>query len=248
MKRIILFAFLTFLTSACLEYKEKMQLNYDGSGEIKFAIGLSESLFNMSSDSGNVKDFDEAKIKNKYRHKKGIKFIGSKSYNESGDRWIEINLAFDSIEELMDASKDSSNFGMIGTIKLSEDNQGNMIFERSISSGGKSSEIDSSNSGFGKNVVDAMFSGYKWNYELTLPGKIISSNADKNDIDEKTNTVKWHFSMGSLSNASTMSVTFAKSSSTNLTLLILLVLGAIVLGLVLLYLLKLKRDEEVHVK
>jgi hypothetical protein len=246
MKKIILFTLLAVLASACLEYKEKTKINDDGSGEIKFAIGISESLFNMNNSSGDIKEFDETKLRHKYSNAKGIKFIGSRSYSEAGNRWIEINLSFDSVEELMEASKDTSNLGMIGDIKLYEDSKGNMIFERRISSSKNGIESDSTNKGNGDDVVSAMFNNYKWTYELTLPGRIISANAQT--VDEKANTIRWYFSLGSLSHASSMVVTYAKPTSINITLLILLVMVAIVLALVLLYLLKLKKDEEVHVK
>ena len=242
MKKIILFTLIAVLTSACLEYKEKMTLNNDGSGEIKFAIGLNESLFSMNKDSVDVKDFDEAKLREKYSNAIGIEFIGSRSYVESGNRWIEIHLRFDSFDALVAASKDSSNLGMIGELKMHEGNKGTMIFERQISDGKNGSETDSANSEKGEDVFKAMFLNYKWNYELTLPGKIITTNASPNDVDEKTNTVKWYFTLGSLGAASKMYVEYEKTSEINLGMLLLLVVGAIVLALVLLYLIKLKKD------
>lgn len=239
MKKIILFTLLALLANACLEYKEKLKINDDGSGEIKFAIGINISLFDGNKTSDDLKEFDESKIKEKYTGKKGIKCTGSRSYTEAGSKWIEITLEFDSLEDLVSASKDSSNLGMIGQINLKEDRNGNMVFEREISS----SQKDSTN-----NILNAMFSNYKWIYELTVPGKIISTNASENDIDKKTNTVKWYYNLASVNNSSTMIVVYQKNSSTNYILLIFLVIGAIMLAFVLLYLLKLKKDDEVRVK
>ncbi len=239
MNKVILFILIAFLTTACLEYKEKMKINEDGSGEIKFALGINVSFFDENKNSNDLKDFNESKIKEKYSNKKGIKCTGSRSYAEAGSRWIEIDLEFDSIEDLMEASKDSSNLGMIGQIRLSEDKNGNMVFERKISS----SEKDSTD-----NLFKAMFSNYKWIYELILPGNIVSTNAAENDIDKKNNSVKWYYNLASLNSSPAMVVVFQRNSSTNYILLIFLVVGAIALALVLLYLLKLKKDDEVRVK
>jgi hypothetical protein len=243
MKRILFYLFLTAVLTSCIEYHEKMKLNADGSGEITFAVGVSEQMMQMGGDNGGVKDFNEEKIKKDFEGKKGIKFLGSRSYAEQGNKWIEVKLAFNSLEDLNTASKDSSNQGMLGESKLTQDASGNLVFTKILTS--KNSEPDSSANTMTSGMMEMMFGKYKWTYELTLPAKIISSNADAKDIDNATNTVKWVVSMASLSKPQTLTVTFEKQTSSNLTLIILAVCVVIVLGLVFFFRIKKKKTETI---
>ncbi len=235
---LILFSFYLF---SCIEYKEKLKIEQDGSGEITFAVGINDAITKMDgTESEGLENFDEQKIREKYKDKKGIEFIESRTYNEKGNKWIEVKLHFDSLYDLTEASKDSSNQGMIGVISLEEDKDGNMLFVRKLGKDDAKSDEDSSNADMGKGMMDLMFSKYEFNYELTLPGKIISANAEENNIDRENNTVKWTVTMSSLISRPKFIVTFEKSSSNNLVLVLALVLFSIVFALFLLRLLKRK--------
>ena len=132
MKKLLVFSLVSLLFVSCIEYHEKMKLNSDGSGEITFAIGVSESFFNMGSQSDELKNFDENKIKESYIAKKGIKFLGIKSYSQDGNKFIEVKLGFESLQLLMDSSKDSTQQTMIGELSLMEDANGNFVFTRKL--------------------------------------------------------------------------------------------------------------------
>lgn len=215
--------FLSFSLFSCIEYKEKMKLNDDGSGEISFAVGISEEILSLGGDNKQFDDFNEEKIKREYENKKGIKFVSSKSYSKDGNRWIEISLQFDSFEDLKKAS-DSSSTGMIGEMSLTQNENGNWVYTRKISKSNSSEKDipDSESNGMTK----MMFSQYKWQYELTLPSKIINTNAKEQDVDTDNNTVKWVYSLASLSSEKTMTVTFERRKSTSITYV---VIGAVLL-------------------
>ena len=230
MKRLFAMLILSLILVSCIQYQEKMKLNSDGSGEITFAIGLSESFFNFGEKGDEIKNFDEEKIRNEFRDKKGISVINSRTYNQEGDRWVEIKLGFDSVNSLMESTKDSTQRSMIGEISLGEDSNGNMVFTRKIFNSDSSEKNDEKSDAIGTGMMEMMFGQYKWKYELSVPGKIISANAEPNDIDHKTNTVKWSLSMGSLSQTQIMTVTFAKSGQSNLTMIILGIIAIIVLA------------------
>lgn len=207
MKKIrISFSLLTIsiLLFGCLDYKEKMKLNQDLSGELSFNVGISEQLFNMGGKSGDMKEFDENKLKENYSGKEGIRFISSRTYSESGNRWIEIKVGFDSIQALMKSSTDSTHKGMIGDISISENNDGEITFSRKIFS--NESKRDTTEDELSKNMMEMMFGNYTWKYELTLPGEIISSNADS--INHALSTVYWRFPLAKISNEKLMTVTF----------------------------------------
>jgi|WetSurMetagenome_2_1015567.scaffolds.fasta_scaffold347127_2 hypothetical protein len=235
--------FLSFFLTACIEYKEKLKLNDDGSGDITFAVGLSEELFKLDKDSSQVNDFSEDKIKKDWQDKKGIEFVGSRSYAKDGNKWIEISLKFESLEALQKASDDSTSKGMIGNISLTQNENGNWVFTRKIynSTAKEESGDDSVSSG----MMKMMFGQYKWQYELTLPSKIISTNAEEENVDTETNTVKWIFNLGSLSSNKIMTVTFEKQKSTSIVYVLIGALLLIVLSVAALTLTKKKKTESV---
>ena len=243
MKQVLSFSLLLIFLSGCIDYHEKMKLNNDGSGEITFAVGISESLFNMSGEGGELKDFQESKIKKNFESKPGIKLISSRTYSEDGNKWIEIHLSFKSLDALNEVSKDSSQQGMLGQCSLSEDSKGNMVFTKTLAGKDNQAEKDSSSNPASKGMMEMMFGKYKWTYELAVPGRIVSTNADQENIDNSKNTVKWSLSMASLSQPKILTVTFEKAGVSNLTLVILAIIGVIVLSLVCFYRIKNKKSE-----
>lgn len=118
---------------------------------------------------------------------------------------------------------DSSSNGMIGKLSLTEDDNGNWVFNRTIFNDKKNSGNDSNDS---SDMMAMMFSKYKWHYELTLPSNIILTNAKEEDIDRSTNTINWTFSLASLGDNQSMTVTFEKLKSTDYTYMIV---GALLL-------------------
>jgi hypothetical protein len=241
MKRLMFYLFLVASLTSCIEYHEKMKLNNDGSGEITFSVGISEQMLQMGGENNELKDFNEEKIKKDFEGKKGIKYLGGRTYSEQGNKWIEIKLSFATLEDLNNASKDSSQQGMLGNSKLSQDANGNMIFTKTIIS--KNGEQDSSSNAMAGGMMEMMFGKYKWIYEITLPGKIVSSSGPQSEINNSTNTVKWTVSMASLSKPQILTVTFQKHATSNLTLIILAVIVVVLLGLVFFSRIKKKKVE-----
>ncbi|MCL4551776.1 MAG: hypothetical protein M1495_24775 [Bacteroidetes bacterium] len=246
MKKYFLAVLLLFILSSCIDYHEKMKLNQDGSGTITFAVGVNQSLFGGIADSSNFKELDESKIKEQYSGKKGIKFLGSRTYTQDGNKWVEINLSFESLQALNEANKDSMQQGMMGVMNLSEDENGNMVFSRKLLGKPGESKNDTTGNGLASGMVQMMFGNYKWKYDLTLPGKIISTNAAQNDVDYKTNAVKWTMSLASLASAHEMTVTFEKASKINLTLIILGVLVVLFLAGIFIYRIKRSSTPETN--
>lgn len=230
MKRLFAITILSLLVVGCIQYHEKMKLNFDGSGEITFSVGISESFFNLGGESEELKSFDENKIKKSFADKKGIKFVNSRTYTKDSDRWVEITLGFESLQLLMESNEDSTQQAMIGSLSLKEDPKGNMVFTRKISRSDSSVQNDSTSDAIGAGMMEMMFGQYKWKYELTVPGKIISTNAEPNDIDHNANTIHWTLSMASLSKTQIMTVTFEKTGKANLTLIILGCMAIILLA------------------
>ena len=75
MKKLFVFALLSLFLVSCIEYHEKMKLNYNGSGELTFAFGLNEALINMGgNDNKDLQDFSEDKIKESYKNKRELNY------------------------------------------------------------------------------------------------------------------------------------------------------------------------------
>ena len=243
MKQLLSFALLLTLLSGCIDYHEKMKINEDGSGEITFAVGISESLFNLGDKSGDLNNFDESKVRKNFESKPGIKLIGTRTYSSDGEKWIEIQLSFNNLEALNAVAKDSSEQAMLGNSTLTKDSNGNLVFTKTLTNKSNQSQSDSTSNEASKGMMEMMFGKYKWNYELTVPGKIISTNAEQSNIDHNTNTVKWSLSMASLSEPKILTVTFQKAGLSNLTLIILAVIAVVILAILFLFRIKNKKVE-----
>ena len=212
-KQILIFIILCFGLIGCIEYKEKMKLNSDSSGTITFSIGMNEDILTMGNKNAEIDDFNEEELKKAFKGKEGISLIDSRTYTKDGNRWIEITLDFDSVEKLEKASRDSSGHGIIGDISLVKNENGKWVYTRKIL--GRGSELSNETDTTSNGMMAMMFSQYKWRYELVLPSKIISTDADKTDIDNNTNTIKWTYSLASLTSGRTMTATFENKNYTN---------------------------------
>lgn len=203
MKALTLITYLiTFLVlESCIEYSEKMKLNNDGSGELTFAIGINKEIFSLSEARNEFKNFNEDSLKKQF--KDGIEFIGSRTYMKDNNRWVEVKLKFDSMQKLQTLAKDSTQNGMIGFISLTKDKKGNWIYTRKIFP----NKFDT-NQGNDRNLglLTLIFSQYKWTYELILPSKVISTNA--HEVNNDSNTLKWVFSLSSLTSEKQMFAAF----------------------------------------
>ncbi len=195
---IIIFLFFT----SCIEYSEKMKLNEDGSGEITFAVGINNEIFNLGKGKLELNNFNTDSIKKKYLNRKGIEFLKSRTYVKDNIRWIEITLKFDSVEYLNEINNAAAQNGMIGIISLSRDKNGNLLYTRKIFPFNKEINYNESK------ILSIIFTQYTWNYELQLPSKIISSNA--HEIRDDSNIVRWSFSLASLNTEKNMEVAFEK--------------------------------------
>lgn len=235
LKSILSIIFVSTVLIGCLEYNEQMKLNSDFSGELTFSIGISEELFNLGGESSELENFDENKMKENYIDKKGIKFISSRSYSEGGNKWMEVKISFESIEDLLNSTTDTIQKGMMGEISIKENEDGNFVFTRYVF--GNEAQKDTSADAMSQRMMDMMFAKYQWQYELSLPSKIISSNADPGNIDNNNNIVKWSYPLSSLSTKQLLTVTFAdpnKSSLINYIIVFVVIIAAAVIILLML--------------
>ena len=241
-KLLLLFPLIFF---GCLQYEEKMKLYSDGSGEVVSAIGINSSIFSLGNDTTSYKGFNEESIIKQFEHKKGIKVLGTSRETKDGIVWIRVNLSFDSLEDLVKAAGNSSEYSMLGEMTLTENEDGNFVFERKIGSSNPDKNVEDTDDEIGKGMLGAMFGQYKWTYELTLPGKIVSTNLKESEIDRGTNQIKLSYPLATLDKVQPIKIVFEKGSRLNAWMFLLLLVVASTLGYFIFYLLKSKKDTKV---
>jgi len=93
-------------------------------------------------------------------------------------------------------------------------------------------------------MLGAMFGQYKWTYELTLPGKIVSTNLKESETDRGTNQIKLSYSLATLDKVQPIKIVFEKGNRLNVWMFFLLLVVASTLGYFIFYLLKSKKDTK----
>ncbi len=208
-KSIQLLLFMVLFLSNCIEYQEEMWFERDGSGKLTMKISLNEYLSSLDEGSSD-NDFNEDEMVKDLNSHMGIKVTSSKSYYHNEKKWIEINLKFDSFDNLSKINEDETELNFMGKIKLTYDNKGNLNFSREIFI----DNIDTDDDENDATMIKAMLSKYKWEYIVHFPSKILVANAAEENIDESKKTVKWTFPLMVLAKKSqTMEATFVNPNA-----------------------------------
>ncbi len=92
--RLIITLFTILLLSGCYDFTEELWINADGSGRMKFTIGLAENLAAMIEDRNRSADFcDKAiKDKNKLENNVLVTSVAITKSNEAGMNYCTIDI------------------------------------------------------------------------------------------------------------------------------------------------------------
>ena len=92
--RLIITLFTTLLLSGCYDFTEELWINADGSGRMKFTIGLAENLATMIEDRNRSADFcdKEIKDKNKLENNVLVTSVAITKSNEAGMNYCTIDI------------------------------------------------------------------------------------------------------------------------------------------------------------
>lgn len=215
----IILIILSVLASSCVEYKELIKLNNDGSGSVSIKIGVDGKFDAMmlALDKKDTRDLAEKmlpseEIKLWVKDKSGVKIIKESLYQDHGLHWKKVVLSFERINSLvllangLPESKNSKNnpFKFIGNISFEEVN-GKIIYKRNIV---KSQEDRKPNPLFSKKDIDDMLkeiaASHTVSYSIDLPMKVEESNATSTEIDpdNKEHTkLTWKYSLYEMTQA-----------------------------------------------
>ena len=195
------------ILGGCVEYRESLVLERDGSGTVVTAVGVNETLLRAAevAESGL---YDPASVLSALQAQQGLQVIGSRTETREGMRWLHLVLAFESLAALNGIDRIEQSRGLFGTVALSEDASGQRVLTRTIHARlpekiGKS---------FLPSFIAPMLAGYPWSYEVRFPAKVLESNGEPAGGEGDAQLVRWRFNLGDLvAEPRVMRATFART-------------------------------------
>jgi len=186
--------FLCFLAQGCLELKQELTLNQDGSGKLKAQYILGKKFTKMIEELETVEKaggktytkgpgfvINEKNLKEKFQGE-GIIIEDFLFKTKEGRRYISYTVAFNDIENLLKTKAFRGE-----EISFYKDKNNNLVFQ----AGSKHSR---------KNIIAPgimpkdLMEGFKADITLNLPGKVLESNADSIEGSSLT----WHYTSDKL--------------------------------------------------
>lgn len=194
-KLLRLILLLAVFLSGCIQYSEHLSLNRDGAGTITLKMGIVDTEAMLDDE-----DVDElaATLKEDAEDVEklpGITVLDTASYVADGYVWSLMTLEFESLEALRYALKNEES-PSVGDISLTEED-GYLIFQRTLPAldfqSADHPETDLDEDDLPPEMVEMLFEGVSWVYAATFPGTIVASNAQDENVDLVTNTIRWSF-------------------------------------------------------
>ena len=178
MKRLalaLLALLVLLIISSCVQYDEELWINPDGSGKATLR------LVHRSPYENPEEVMRKAQLP-------GIHLTDSKISRVGPDVIYQVSFTFKDIESFNNVNDQIGTADFWGKITLNREPGGKISFKRRIALG--SPEAD--------DPIENLFSQSQvehpvWNYKLHLPWKIVSSNAQEENIDRKTRTISWSY-------------------------------------------------------
>jgi hypothetical protein len=211
MKKIALILLvLSVLLAGCIKYQEEMWIKEDGSGTLTMKVSMPDMGFGEQADTSADIDFQD---------KPGVRLINKKQYKEEDMTVYEMEVEFDFVDSLsqLKEGEGAEDYQFIGDIELFMDENDNIIFNRLIQFEQEETGVEESPGSpgdeMGEQMFNSMFAQYNWEYIVHFPYKIISANANEENIDRESNTVKWVFPLSELQNEKMMTATMEYSAS-----------------------------------
>lgn len=220
---IALLPLLLLMLSGCLEYREDLWLEEDGSGKIKVSMGLKtggieKSMQGMFEGMGETDDepADEAAGQDEVSPEarqmaeeqanetlssfklmadgtEGLEYVSGRTYTEGGTEWIEAVMNFESLEALNGLSDDSAGEQPELYRQIIWQEEDGHLRYDRLIN------VDTASTGgdmMGNALAGMMFGNSKFIFTTHFPGKVRTANADR--IDQENNAVTWEVPMNQL--------------------------------------------------
>ena len=195
------------ILGGCVEYRESLVLERDGSGTVVMAIGVKEALLRAAevAESGT---YDPASALSALRAQPGLQIVESRTETREGTRWLHLVLTFESLAALNGIDRIEQYRGLFGTVVLSENAAGQRVLTRTIHAR-LPEKIGKSFSAV------AHRADVQWLFlELrgAIPAKVLESNGEPAGGEGDVKLVRWRFNLGDLvAEPRVMRATFART-------------------------------------
>ncbi len=183
---------LVVLLSGCVQYKEHLTLDRQGSGTLTFKMGVMDMGAMFGDDLDGLDEpiiEDEEELENY----PGITVVDIRSYSDEGMEWQEMTLEFESLDILNEAMG-SSGFSPMGIMSFSQEG-GHLMFRKALPALSEEFGDVMDDEEMPIEMFYMFFDDMKWVYEITFPGRIVESNAQDEEVDLATNTIRWSHQM-----------------------------------------------------
>lgn len=182
MKKII-FLSLSIVLTSCFDIRAYIELRADGSARVRYDLALDKAMSGLISQSQSkdesVKTINPIEdLKNK--NLPGVRVISeTEETDDEGKKHYIAVFELDNIEKLNDEGS-----------KITFTREGGEVALSYVLSGEGAASMDSSAKEM-EQFIKAMFSNYVIEYEITMPGTIVRSNAH----ESSGTTAKWHYKL-----------------------------------------------------
>ena len=206
--RALIFGLAVLVLGGCVEYRESLVLERDGSGTVVMAIGVQETLLRAAevAESGV---YDPASALDTLRAQQGLQVIESRTESREGTRWLHLVLTFESTAALNGIDRIEQYRGLFGHFVLAENSAGQRVFTRTI----RADLPEKVRESFLTSLLAPMFARDPWSYEVRFPSRVMKSNGETSTASENdAQLVQWRFNFGDLvTEPREMRATFART-------------------------------------
>lgn len=183
MKKIIVLGMCIVLAS-CFDIRASIELRADGSARVRYDLALDKAMSGLISQSQS-KD-ESVKTINPIEDLKNKNLPGVRVISETQETDAEGKVHYIAVFELDDIEKLNDEGS-----KITFTRDGGEIALLYVLSGGEGAASMDSSAKEMEQFIKAMFSNYVIEYEITMPGSIVRSNAH----ESYGTTARWHYKL-----------------------------------------------------
>lgn len=200
-------AILSGLLASCLDYREELWINANGSGKLHSTIAINSELGIPPLD-GSKPDEVENQLRDIFAASDGAEVDSYQTYVDGKKRIYDFTVSFHDIRKLKPALvTGQNNIGAVfGDFEIERIPDGKLAVKRVVKLGEppetEPAEMESDRESdlseaigkaFGGLLANTMLGNYHLDYVTHFPSEIVSANAPS--IDRETNTVTWHYTL-----------------------------------------------------
>ena len=206
MRRLAL-ALAVLTLAGCVEYRESLVLERDGSGTVVMSIGVNEALV-RAANIAEAERYDFASAISALRRQQGLQVIESRTETVDATHWQHVTLTFDSLAALNGIDRIEQYRGLFGEMVLTENSTSQRVLTRTV----RANRHEGLNASFLPSLIAPMLARYPWTYEIAFPAKVVESNGETVHPGGVAKVVRWRFSLADLvAEPRVMRATFART-------------------------------------